>query len=917
MFRIISLGILFCFAIPSAAQSVDAIRITGNYPGRSSAYILKDIQNKYDIAFFYRDQWLPQTEINLFPDRQPLELFLHDLLEGTGLNFVFYDASVIIAPGNLLGQEFTQTYFMIKERQRSLIQSQKWATASDIIALGDSTKATDKKEVLLKGTITDQLNEEPLLGVNLYFEAIASATSTDANGNFQIILPKGYNLLEISYIGYETQKILLEAYDDAHLSLTLAPEAYELEEILITGETDNNNVQSMMIGITRIKPRQIQELPVFLGESDVIQSLLTLPGVSSVGEGASGFNVRGGNIDQNLILQDEALIFNSSHALGFFSIFNPDAIREVTLYKGHIPAQYGGRLSSVLDVKLAGNDNEKVTTSGGLGAVSSRFVIQGPWKTADPGYEGPARTSFLLGGRITYSDWVLKLINNPDIRNSSAFFYDFNIKLNHRYSNKGSVTASYYQSFDRVRFANDYGFSWNNNTLSIIWNHLLSSNLSSSFSISYGNNKNLSFEPTGINAFDLTNGIRNVRISENFFLSKFSSHQINAGGEYIHYFMEPDKLMPRTKQSTIVEKTIEKDNAHEIGVYIDDEYTINHLFSISAGIRFNLFQQLGPGDIFIYQDDLPRSPDTIIDTLRYNAGDVVKTYLALEPRFSAKYSINPVSSIKLSYNRINQYIHLVSNTTAAVPVDFWQVSGPYYAPQKADNYSIGYFKNFINNVWETSLELYYRDIHNLVAYKDLPELLLNNHLETELLSGIGRAYGSELFIRKKKGQLNGWLSYVYSRTLARVDGPTPEEKINRGEWFPSKFDKPHSIDLVLNYNVNKSNILSVNFTYSSGRPIAVPSASYIIDEIFIPHYTERNQFRIPDYHRLDISYTIKRNVIRRKRYKDSFTISVYNLYSRENAFSIFFKKQQGGITNAYKLSVLGSIFPSVTYNFEF
>ena len=769
----------------------------------------------------------------------------------------------------------------------------------------------------LTGKILDQLNEEPLQGVTLYFDAIGSATTTDRDGNFSITVPTGYNLLEISYVGYEGHKILLRIYENASINLTLAPEAYELDEILITGETDDDNVQSVYIGVTRIKPRQIQELPVFFGEADVIQRLLTLPGVSSIGEGAGGFNVRGGNIDQNLILQDEALIFNSSHALGFFSIFNPDALREVTLYKGHIPAQYGGRLSSVLDVKMAGNNNERISGSGGIGAVSSRFVIEGPLSSGGSKFDHPARTSFLAGGRVTYSDWVLKVIENPEISNSSAFFYDLNLKLQHRYSEKGSVTASYYQSYDKVQFGDDYGFSWTNRAGSLIWNHLVRPYLSSNFSASWGENKNISFEPAGIGAFDLANGIGNLRIAENLLLSRYESHAIHFGGEYIRYFMEPDHLGPRTDQSIIIEQTIEKDDAHEISFFVNDEYIINHIFSVSVGIRYNIFQQLGPANVYEYDENMPRSPSSIHDTISYNSGETVKTFTALEPRLSAKYSINPVSSIKLSYNRINQYIHLISNTTAATPVDFWQVSGVHIQPQTADNYSIGYFKNFLSNVWETSVELYYRRIHNLVEYKDLPDLLLNDNLETELLPGIGRAYGAELYVRKKKGRLNGWFSYTYSRSLVKIDGPTDEEKINNGDWFSSKFDKPHNIDLVMNYNINKSNIFSASFTYNTGRPVAIPVANYIVDDVNLPHYADRNQYRIPDYHRLDISYTIKRNVIRKKRYKDSFTISIYNLYARRNAFSVFFKKEEGTPSNAYKLSILGTMFPSFTYNFEF
>jgi hypothetical protein len=659
-------------------------------------------------------------------------------------------------------------------------------------------------------------------------------------------------------------------------------------------------------------------MPVFLGEPDVIKGILTLPGVSTIGEGAGGFNVRGGSIDQNLILQDEALIFNSSHALGFFSIFNSDAIQEVELYKGHIPAQFGGRLSSVLNVKLKGNSAEKLTGKGGLGLVSSRLVLEGPLRSKKSKETGNTpKTTFLLGGRITYSDWILRMFNIPDIKNSSGYFYDVNAKITHRYSEKGLITGTYYQTFDKVQFADDYGFSWTNKAASLIWNHMITPSVSSTFSASLGKNTNLSYEPAGIKAFTLTNGIDNFRLKEDILISSIENHGLVTGIEYINYNIAPDQIMPRGEQSNIIGETITKDNGHELGLYINDEYILNYLFSFSFGLRFNAFQQLGPGTVFIYEEGVPKIPENIIDSIAYGSGEAVKSFYNFMPRFSMKYSLSPTSSLKFSYNRTSQFIHLVSNSTAALPVDFWLVSGPYYAPETSNNFSIGYFRNFMHNVWETSVEVYYRSLKNVIEYKDFAELLLNEHLETELLSGDGRAYGAELLIRRKKGRLNGWLAYTYSRSFVKIEGEIEAETVNKGEWYPSRLDKPHNFNIVLNYNFNKSNAFSANFTYSSGRPITVPGSYYIVDGVFIPEFSGRNEFRIPAYHRLDISYTIKRNVIKKKRYKDSFTFSIYNLYARKNTYSVFYRKNISTGSNAYRLSVLGTIFPSFTYNFEF
>lgn len=912
------LFLVFLISGLSYAQDIDGISITADFQNNSLLEILADIETREPVRFFLKDEWIPAQPLTITFEDEPITDALDVLTEPYDLNYLIYYNSIIIAPKDILNQEYTRDYFIIKNRQQNLMRSNKWITASNIVNLGDSANVSTASQVLINGTVVDQLNSEPLQGVNLHFEALNYTASTDEAGRFEISLPTGYNLLEISYIGYETQKIVWQVFSEDDVMVLLPPDAYELEELLITGETDDYNVQSVIMGITRLRPQQIENMPVFLGEPDIVKGILTLPGVSTVGEGAGGFNVRGGTIDQNLILQDEALIFNSSHALGFFSIFNSDAIQEVELYKGHIPAQYGGRLSSVLNVKLKGNNSEKINGRGGIGLVSSRLTLDGPLQSGKSRKAGNrAKTTFLLGGRITYSDWILRMFNDPDIKNSSGYFYDINAKLTHRYNEKGIISASYYQSFDNVQFSDDYGFSWTNRAASLIWNHMITPDVSSTFSASVGTNENQSYEPTGLRAFTLTNGISNFRLKEDILISSLKDHNLATGIEYINYEIAPDELAPRGEQSSIIPEEVEKDDGHELGIYINDEFVLNHLFTLSFGLRFNAFQQLGPSTIYIYPDGEPKNPENITDSISYGSGESVQTFYNLMPRFSMKYSLNSNSSLKLSYNRTSQFIHLVSNSTAALPVDFWLVSGPYYAPETSNNFSFGYFRNFMNNLWETSVELYYRQLKNVIEYKDFAELLLNEHLETELISGEGQAYGAELLIHRKKGRLNGWLAYTYSRSLVRVVGDNETETINDGEWYPSRLDMPHNFNIVMNYNFNKSNIFSANFTYRSGRPITIPGSFYIVDDVFIPEVTGRNEFRIPPYHRLDISYTLKRNVIKKKRYKDSFTFSIYNLYARKNTYSIFYRKNISRGTNAYRLSVLGTIFPSITYNFEF
>lgn len=912
-----SLLIILLACQAGKAQLEESIKIDAAYKDQMLENILLDLQSRYPVHFFSKEEWIPKKSITITFQNENISRVLNKLFQDTNLKFLVYGSAIIIAPVELIGKEFTQAYFITKKRQEDLLRSGEWSSADELLKVGDSVRQSNQTSFLLEGNVEDQLTGEPLLGVNLYFEATNQTISTDQKGYFRVKLPPGYNLLEMSHVGYESRKILLQVYQNGVIKIELTPEAHELEEVLITGEAMDDNTQSVIAGVTRLKPRQIKELPVFLGEADVIKSILTIPGVSAVGEGAGGFNVRGGSIDQNLILQDEALIYNSSHALGLFSVFNPDAIREVTFYKSHIPAQYGGRLSSVMDVQLKGVENDKFKAIGGVGFVTSRLTLSGPFRIVKKPDGQKSMTSFLLGGRITYSDWMLRIIKDPQIHNSSASFYDMNMKLSHQYNDKGSVTASYYQSYDLVQFSDDYGFSWKNRTGSLRWNHLFNQNTSSNFSVSYSGNSNTSFEPSGQDAFDLSNGISNVRMKEEILFSGFEKHNFTTGAEFIKYFIHPDKLDKRSENSAIVPEQVDKDNARELSFFINDEYVLNHLISTSIGFRYNLFQQAGPGDTYLYQGSRASQPDLIYDTLIHESGTVVKSFQAFEPRISFKYSLSPASSLKFAYNRLNQFIHLLSNTTAATPVDFWQVSGPYISPQKADNYSLGYYRNFSDNNWETSFELFYRNIHNLIEFKDFPDLLLNDHIETEVLSGTGRSYGAELYIHKTRGKFNGSLSYTYSRTLSKVANTNPEAEINQGEWFRSNLDRPHNLNIVFNIYINKSNTFSANFIYLSGRPISAPFANYYQGEVLIPHYSERNGYRIPDYHRLDVSYTIKRNIIKKRRYQDSFTFSIYNLYARKNAYSVFFRKRPGSTIEAYKLSIIGTIFPSITYNFEF
>jgi hypothetical protein len=642
----------------------------------------------------------------------------------------------------------------------------------------------------------------------------------------------------------------------------------------------------------------------------VLKSLATLPGVSTIGEGAGGINVRGGKVDQNLVLFDNAQLFNTSHALGLFSVFNPDVIQNFTLYKGSVPAQYGGRTSSVLDVEIKKGDYDQFHFKAGLGAITSRVLVEGPlWK---------GHTSYLLAGRASYANWILQSVERPDIRNSRANFYDLTGVLSHRINLNNTLSLSHYNSYDFFRFGLAFGYQWRTYTTTLKWNAIIRPNFSSATSVISGGYRNQQFEPEGANAFDYRNGQQYQQVKQNFVWQAGERHLLNFGAEGIRYQNQPNRIDPRGDQSTVTAAEVSRETGREFAVYLNEDFELSPKLALSAGLRYSVFQALGPDSVFLYRPGEPLTTFNITDTLGYGTGDVIASYGGFEPRFSLRYRLGENGSVKLSYNRMRQYIHLVSNTAASTPVDVWQLSTNYIPPQISDNYSLGFFRNFDDNNIETSVEGFYRNIRNLVDYKDFADLLLNEHLETDLLPGKGKAYGLEFLIKKNEGRWTGWLSYTFSRSFVKVDGEQPETQVNGGQWYPSSFDKPHDFTLVAKYELMKNVFWGINFVYNTGRPITAIVSSYELNNVIIPHFSERNAYRIPDYYRLDMSLTINGKKLVNRRYRGSFTFSIYNVLARKNAFSVYYQQtRQRFIPSATKLSVLGTFIPAISYNISF
>ncbi|HKK43969.1 MAG TPA: TonB-dependent receptor [Balneolaceae bacterium] len=782
------------------------------------------------------------------------------------------------------------------------------------IVIGDSTQKVSTATIA--GNVTASPENTPLPGVNIYVEKVRKGAVTSKNGHYTISLAPGEYDIRFQYLGYKTIYKKVRLYSDGNLDISMKKQALDMDEVIVRGTTYKSNVLNVVPGIESMSITDIKKIPAVLGEANVVNSLLTLPGVTNVGEGSSGFNVRGGRADQNLVLLNGTELFNSAHVLGLYSSFNPDVTQRFTLYKGHIPARYGGRLSSVLDVTMRDGNMDKYSLSGGVGIVAGRLLLEGPIIKD--------KTSFLLSGRSSYSDWILNLAKNQKVNDSSARFYDMNASITHRLNSNNKITIYGYGSKDRMRYASDFGYAWSNHILNADWSSSLSDKTNSKLTLSYGNYSSNYFDPSGFDGFNLYEGVKYWNAKENIFFEASENHLLNAGLQWVRYDGKSERMRPYSSGSVVESENIPKDNGQEFSAYASDDIQINKRLLLSLGVRYTYYQQLGPATVYSYRDGEPRTVTSITDTTLHQSGDVIKSYGGIEPRISMRYSLSDNSSIKLSYNRTRQYIHQISNSSSPTPADIWQVSNTFLPPEQGDQYSAGLFKNWNNDSWETSIELFYKDIDHLVEYKNFAELFLNNHLETELLDADGKSYGLEFSLKKTTGKWRGWLSYSYTRTFARAKNGTSQETLNNGKWFPSNYDRPNDITLIAERQLGQKSSFSFNFTYSTGRPITAIESSYEDGSTSIPIFSDRNKYRIPDYIRLDISFTIAENIWKNRTVNpnrpltDSLTISFYNVLARKNAFSVFYKRS-GNRTfpRAHKLSVLGTVIPSVTYNFKF
>ncbi|MEM9930162.1 MAG: TonB-dependent receptor, partial [Bacteroidota bacterium] len=662
------------------------------------------------------------------------------------------------------------------------------------------------------------------------------------------------------------------------------------------------NVGRVQAGVQRLDLAQLEKLPTFMGETDVVKALLLNPGVSSIGEGASGFNVRGGEIDQNLLLMDNGALINSSHALGFFSTYNADVIKSVDLYKANMPARFGGRLASVLDVQLRDGNFDHFRGKAGIGPVTGKVMLEGPIVKD--------KSSFILGARSSYANWVLGLADIPEVNTSSTFFFDGNLRFTQRFGEKSTLILQGYGSQDEFNYAETFAFDYQTTMGQATWKQIFSDKLYADLSMVYSDYTSSQSDLRALTGETVDNGIRYITFKPKFNYDASETLQFEGGLEINRFWVNPGVRTRASAESLASEGELEEEHGLEANIFGSLEYAFSERFSISAGLRFANYRFLGPGTENIYEDGIP-ARGRIIDSVRYGAGETIATYNSLQPRISLRYRLNATASIRAGYGRTAQFLNQIFVSDSPTPSSQYQLSTGYIPPFLSHNVSLGYFLNLDNNNVELGAEVYARQIDQLWDYRDFAEVIVNPSLETEILIGEGRAYGLELSGKRKVGTINGLVSYTYSKTQRKIPG------INNGEFYNSNFDKPHNFVMTFNWNPNKRNTLTANFTYGTGRPVTAPVGSYRVENgLSVPVYSDRNAVRIPDYHRLDLAYTLGKGYNETKNFQTSWTISLYNVYGRKNAFSVYYTQAADRSNVANRLAVLGTVFPAITFNIE-
>lgn len=915
LFLLLILGAL------SVKSQIKEQRISGDFINLGIEQFVKQLEAQTSYHFYYDRQRFDSLRVTLNVNNRPLREVLDALFKDSEFSYAI-DAKgrVFLTRGRKINPDLPQLSpaAQTAEGAQEIAVTDLSTAKEEEVAIANAENklyeigirsASTTGNAILSGILRDAKTGEAMVGAAIFTEAPRIGITTDQFGFYSLTLPKGSHTLNVRGMGIKDTKRRIMLYSSGKLNLDVQPEITTLREVIISADKVAN-IRDVQLGVEKISIATIRQVPAVFGEADVLKVVLTLPGVQSVGEASTGFNVRGGATDQNLILLNDATIYNPTHFFGLFSAFNPEIVRNIELYKSSIPARYGGRLSSVLDVNGRDGNMKKITGSAGLGLITSRLNIEGPIV--------PDKSSFIVGGRTTYSNWLMNLLpEDASYKGSKASFNDINLMLSNKINEKNDLYFTGYHSHDVSNLNTDTLFGYNNLNASLKWKHVFNPKLVGVFTggmdkYSYNNHS----EKKDITSYSLDFGIHqlNLKADFNYFLN--SRYTMDFGLSTIRYQLDPGKYRPRGSESLVVPDILEREQALESAVYFGNRFDISPAFSLDFGLRYSMFNYLGPGTVNEYAQDVPREPANLTGTKNYDKGDVINTYHGPELRLAARYAITPDFSVKAGYNTLRQYVHMLSSTTAISPTDIWKLSDPNIKPQYGDQVSLGLYKNFKDNTIETSAEVYYKRLEDYLDYKSGSHIVMNHDIENAVFNTKGKAYGLELMVKKLTGKFNGWLSYTYSRTLLRQDDPNAGEVINNGEFYPSNYDKPHDVTLISNFRISHRISFSFNATYSTGRPVTVPIGKYYYSGSYRALYSDRNSYRVPDYFRTDISLNIDGNHRVNQATHNFWTFGVYNMTGRKNAYSTYFISENQEI-RGYKLSVFGGVIPFINYNIRF
>jgi len=889
----------------------EELNITWDYKNLSFNEFVVRAESNLNLRFFFKDEWVKDLRPGDYPGIRSLTQFLDLIFRDKTLYYYIDESGDVVITKNfavkVTQEPKTGDQNFIAPTEFYDSQNKQELSANIFVDVGNPADRYKPGNVTISGYITNRDTKEPVAGVTVYVQKLSAGKISNEYGFYTLTLPRGVHLLQFSFIGMKEKQVNVNLYGSGELNVEMNSMLIPLKETVVSAQK-NVIVNRYEVGVEKVNITSFRLLPTSMGESDIIKSVLLLPGVQSVGEGSAGFSVRGGSSDQNLILLYGAPVYNTSHLFGFFSAVNSDIIRDVTLYKGGIPARYGGRISSVLDITSKEGNRNEFAGNAGISPITAHLMVEGPIKKDT--------LTYILTGRTTYSNYILKMIDDPFISNSRASFYDLNGKITYDLNKNNKIDVSSYLSHDSFQFNSDTVYSYDNSIVALRWRHFFNSRFFSVFTVNNSNYKyDVSSESIPEEGFVLSHKVNSTGFKADFNWYK-GRNEVNYGLDMTRYSILPGSYQPSGDSSLVMPKTIEKEKALEAAAYIDDKFILTDYLSINAGVRVSSFFAFGPKTVLVYDPNYSKSKSTVTDTLNFKSNESYKNYWGPEIRVSLNFRTSDRSSFKINYNRTRQYVHMLSNTTSISPTDTWKLADYYLKPQVGDQFALGFYQMLFNNSIATSLEVYYKQIQNMLDYKGGTNLVMEENIEKDLANVKGKAYGLELSLRKDEGRIRWSLGYTYSRTLLQSTGKFSDEIINNGEWFPANYDKPHDLVATFNFLFSRRFSFSGNYVYSTGRPITYPVAIYYMGDKLLIHYSDRNKYRIPDYMRLDLSLTLSGNLRSHKIANPHWILSVYNLLGRENVYSVYFKNENKAV-NGYQLSVFGQAIPSLSFNFDF